>query len=641
MSNFQGIGGVSATLRTLLFDRMELPSDVPRATFNVTIGPPRSDAPTGGGVENARVNLFLYRTTENGCLKNQEIPGQGHPAAYGHPPLSLNLHYLVTAYGTTDDGSGTFNETRAHFLLGSAMRVLHDFPIITDQMRTTRDPLPQPVLHPSLFGQFERVKLSLEPVSLEDLSKVWTALTLPYRLAAAYEVNVVQIESQQARIFARPVGEPPPRFPVPVPPVPGPHIIVVPFRHPRIEEIRVRTGAIERTMPYARIGDTLILRGQDFGRDEVRVLIGGLQIPVTPITQDRIEVVIPDNVVPGFAPLPDEEQLQPGMQPVEVMIGLSELPQSGFHSNLAVFMLVPGINPGGLLANLGATPRTLQVNGTRLFRQNLSGETLVGRALIPKTSYIAPAATQITLPLPDTLPGWPVNARISGNLAPFPALLPAPQPAVEVTIDAITLVVTFPSRPTTLAEAATFLEAGLRAVPGGGPTFRGARVTTLGDQLVIIAGGLGAITVADAPGVNTATQLQLVAGASSAAQVFLSGEVNPFTGLTATQPAVKVQIDAVTQDAVILAARPTTLANAATLLAAAIGGGVRATTLDNQLLLVPPPGTAQFRFDPATDPAGNVIDSTTVTELQLHVRHPVRVRVNGAESIDDLTLEMP
>jgi hypothetical protein len=642
MSNFQGIGGVSATLRSLLFDRMELPSDVPRTAFNVTIGPPRSDAPAAGGVESSRVNLFLYRTTENGSLKNQEIPGEGHPAAYGHPPLSLDLHYLITAYGTTDDGSGVMDETRAHFLLGSAMRVLHDFPIVTDQLRTTRDPLPQPILHPSLFGQFERVKLSLEPVSLEDLSKVWTALTLPYRLAAAYQVNVVQIESQRARIFPKPVGEPPPRFPVPVPPIPGPNIIVVAFRHPWIEEIRVRSGAIERTTPYARIGDVLILRGHGFGRDGVRVIIGGLEIPVTPLADDRIEVVIPDDVVPGFAPLPLAEQLQPGVQSVEVIIGIGELPQSGFHSNLAVFMLVPRINPGGLVANLGATPRTLQINGTRLFRQTLSGETLVGRASIAKASYIAPTATQITVPLPDTQPAWPVNALISGSLAPFPALPAAPQPALQVTIDATTLIVPFPSRPTTLDEASAFLETGLRTVSGGTAAFRGARVTTLGDRLVIIPGGLhGAISIVDAPGVSTATALELVAAASTTGPVFLSGEIDPSSLLSAMQPAVKVQIDAATQDAATLAARPTSLASAASLLETAIGGGLRATTLGNQLLIVPPAGTAVMRFDPATDGGGNVIDSTTVVELQLHVRYPVRVRVNGAESIDDLTLEMP
>src|SRR5260370_23382931 len=121
MSDFHAIGGVSATLRTLLRDRMELPDGI--GTIPVTIGPPpftsRDNDPH---LEDPRLNLFLYRGTENGNLQNQEIPGRGTPGAYGHPPLSLNLHYLGPAYGNTEFHAGSttlFAETTAHFILGS------------------------------------------------------------------------------------------------------------------------------------------------------------------------------------------------------------------------------------------------------------------------------------------------------------------------------------------------------------------------------------------------------------------------------------------------------------------------------------------------------------------------------------------
>ena len=42
-------------------------------------------------------------------------------------------------------------------------------------------------------------RLGLEPLTLEDVTKVWTALALRYRLSAAYVVNVVQIESRRPR----------------------------------------------------------------------------------------------------------------------------------------------------------------------------------------------------------------------------------------------------------------------------------------------------------------------------------------------------------------------------------------------------------------------------------------------------------
>src|SRR5215510_720728 len=202
MSSFLAIGGVSATLQALLRDRMELPPPMVRTDLQVTISTPQPEDEQAAA-EAPQVNLFLYRATENGALKNQMIPGQGHPSEYGHPPLSLVLHYLLTAYGATDD-NGLVNETRAHFLLGSAMRVLFDFPVITEQLQTVNLPITQ-ILHVSLRGEFEQVKICLDPLSLEDISKVWTALTRPYRLSAAYTVSVVQIESRRIKTLPAPV----------------------------------------------------------------------------------------------------------------------------------------------------------------------------------------------------------------------------------------------------------------------------------------------------------------------------------------------------------------------------------------------------------------------------------------------------
>ena len=118
MSDFRAIGGVSATLQTLLTDRMELPNGV--GGVPVTVGlPPFTAKDNEPHREDPRVNLFLYRVSENGYLQNQEIPGRGAGNGYGHPPLSLNLHYLVTAYGNvqktfgagSQQGFGSFRTT--------------------------------------------------------------------------------------------------------------------------------------------------------------------------------------------------------------------------------------------------------------------------------------------------------------------------------------------------------------------------------------------------------------------------------------------------------------------------------------------------------------------------------------------------
>ena len=251
MSNYQAIRGVSESLQRLLWDQLE-------ESVDVTVAPPDV---TVSSAEGNRLNLYLYQVTENGYLKNQEIPGDGSPGAYGHPPLSLDLHYLLTAY--SGDETKDNSDLDAQQILGDAMRVLHDFPVVTDRLTITSGRIGRdgdPILDNSLWNEFEQIKVSLQPVTLEDLSKIWTALPeTNFRRSVAYQVSVVQIESQRPRRFPRPVGEPPPA---------GPRVFAVPFRSPQLSNIRVRrpgdASDVERPYAYARINDTLIVRGRNF-----------------------------------------------------------------------------------------------------------------------------------------------------------------------------------------------------------------------------------------------------------------------------------------------------------------------------------------------------------------------------------------
>jgi hypothetical protein len=646
LSNFRAIGGVSVSLKTLLEDRMELPTGLP-AGFTapkVTISTPGSEGNGEQDFKNPRVNLFLYRVTENGHLKNQEIPGHGLPGAYGHPPLSLDLHYVLTAYGMNEPQDvASIDERVAHYLLGSAMRVLHDHPVMTKELRTVRSPTGNQILDQSLAGEFEQVKLYLDPISLEDLSKVWTALMLSYRLSVAYKVTVVQIESQKPRRFPKPVGEPAPA---------GPRVYAVPFRSPQIQVLRVRRGAppgAESPYPYARVGDALVIRGRNFGKEPVKVLLGALEIPTTPQSDDRIEVIIPDEKIilgenpPDGPDIPKERRLQPGAHPVSVVLGMPKLPQTGFHSNQAVFMLVPLIT-GEL--DLNEVSRTLKIKGKRLFLETSSGETLVGSALISKNFYRSSSPGEITVPLPDTLPARQVRCLVSGDLSPFPNLA---QTSLEVQVSiggGRSRTATLVDRPTTLGNAAAILQAAIRSAPGGGPAFKGTRVTTVGDaapddSLVVVPGGLTETVTISGPMANK-LRLSATAMATQVEVAFLSGDLTPFPAVTATQPSMMVKIGSV-EHAVALSSRPTTLADAARELQAAISdadpgvtgfSGAQATVLGNQLLILP--GSSEPMNLDVTDG-----DKTSVAELQLRARFPVRVRVNGTESIDDRSVEMP
>lgn len=396
MSDYRAIADVSSSLRALLLSQMEEP-------VTVTIAPP-DRVMTLDDLTGSRLNLYLYHISEDSTLKNQEILGQGHPGAYGHPPLSLNLHYLVTAYG--DPETSPDADRQAQQILGDAMRVLHDFAL-----------LPHDVLTPNLAGAFERVKVTLQPTNLDDLSKLWTALPeANFRRSVAYDVSVVQIESQRPRRFPRLVGEPPPA---------GPRMYALPFRSPQIQDILLQRQdeplGQERRFAYARIGDTLILRGQNFVSDTTRVFLGAIDATaeILSLRNTRIDVT-----------LPDHPQLQPGAQTVRVVqdveMGDPPQPHLGFQSNLAVFVLIPHIT--ALTPNLLTPPRTLQITGTRLFQSDQSNLTLVGDTVISAANYTTSSSTTIQFNLPEDMGSgsYRVRVRVSGAESLDDAILTIP-----------------------------------------------------------------------------------------------------------------------------------------------------------------------------------------------------------------------
>lgn len=432
MSSFLAIGGVSATLQALLRDRMELPPPMLRSDLQVTVSTPQPENDQQAA-ESPQANLFLYRATENGALKNQMIPGQGHPSEYGHPPLSLVLHYLLTAYGATDD-NGLVNETRAHFLLGSAMRVLHDYPVITESLMTVNSP-PIQVLHDSLRGEFEQVKVTLDPISLEDVSKVWTALTRPYRLSAAYSVSVVQIESRRTKTLAAPVLTR--RI----------HLSV--SKRPQISNV-YRTPVL----PGEPIGDIrahvlqqLTIEGENFRAARTWVKLGGLEpIGISPLSDGEIRIMVPDDTYPvdfdhpATRTIPLDDRLRPGPQTVEVQIlrptevvegglgrGVVGMDNRRQSSNHCVFLLAPeisAINPPNVAPG-GLAGAVLTVTGRRLFEPGVKSVVLIGDISIPvqdpgpggpqTDTSIQVSLSSLGLTTPPTPAGtYPVRVMVNG-----------------------------------------------------------------------------------------------------------------------------------------------------------------------------------------------------------------------------------
>lgn len=175
MSNSLAIAAVTATLSHLLEQggSVALPGTI------VTTKPPEK---ARDGNSN-QLNLFLYQTTPNAAWRNWDLPQQIKPGETGQPPLALNLFYLVTAYGQNDD------DLLGHRLLGQAMSILHDHAVLSPTE------IQAALVGNDLHEQIERVRITPQPLPLEEMSKLWTMLQAQYRISVAYEVAVVLINS--------------------------------------------------------------------------------------------------------------------------------------------------------------------------------------------------------------------------------------------------------------------------------------------------------------------------------------------------------------------------------------------------------------------------------------------------------------
>lgn len=320
MSGFEAIAGVSTTLRTLLLDQMVTGADVTIAPPDVTVA----------GMDGQRANLYLFHVRENGHLKNQEIPGQGHPGTYGHPPLSLDLDYLVTAYGASADGPDA--DLQAQQVLGDVMRVFHDNPFVADTL-----------LDPSLLGEFERIKITLQPSSIDDLSKLWTALPeTAFRRSITYAVSVIQIESRRPRTTPSPVR----RREVYAFPLQSPYVEQV-FREPPFALVPAPSFENARS-PIVEVGDTLVILGRNLAGLGTSVRIGEVTVAVPAPRARRIEIAVPVAVTAGTHRLQVIQDL-----PLAAESGQPPVLHRGFASNVVPLLVLPsfaGINPAAAAA---------------------------------------------------------------------------------------------------------------------------------------------------------------------------------------------------------------------------------------------------------------------------------------------------
>lgn len=403
MASHTAIAAVSRTLQTLLLDRMTTGASITQAPPDVEVA----------GVGGARVNLYLMQVIENAGLKNQEIPGKGHPGAYGHPPLSLDLRYLMTTHSETENQ--TDSDLNAQTILGDAMRVFNDFGNRIDQLTIVNPAagvVGDPVLDGDLADEFERLKIVLHPTSLDDITKVWSAVSgTNFRRSVVYEVTVVQIETTAARVSPQPVETR--------------RIFMTVRKRPEILDAYVSPVASGDPLgeTRVRIGEEITIVAQGALADRLYVRLGALDpIRVSPPGDGRIRIVLPDALYPADLdnplprPIPPAQRLEAGpldvqliaLHPVEGVEG--GLGHGGaiagsrrYASNSRLLQLCPRVLGVAPLAGNAAT--ILRVTGQRLWHTAARGaEVIVGDVAIPVRwapgdPWAAPTDTAIEAPI--------------------------------------------------------------------------------------------------------------------------------------------------------------------------------------------------------------------------------------------------
>lgn len=168
-----------------------------------------SAVPPDSVQEENLINVFMYNVSPNQAWRNADMPvrnSRGDKTA--RQPLALNLHYLVSAHSKHDFESDA--------MLGIVMQALHEVPFISRE--TLRENFISPeyidgeyaglqtlISDAGLSKQIEQVKITPEYLSIEDLSKLWSAFQTNYRPSIGYLATVVLIEAEIPAVHPLPV----------------------------------------------------------------------------------------------------------------------------------------------------------------------------------------------------------------------------------------------------------------------------------------------------------------------------------------------------------------------------------------------------------------------------------------------------
>lgn len=181
--SYTNTGDISETLKKLLEDA-PWTGISPRP--DISLKSPGEIKDEGGSPN--KVSIFLYQITENVFLKNEGMQRIDDTRLL-YPPLFLELFYLITPYSN--------DPVQEKYILGKVMQIFFENPVLSGT-----------VLQGDLSGTDEEIKVIFNPLSLDDLTKLWGAFQeVPFRLSVSYMVTPVRIDSTRETGMQRVVSK--------------------------------------------------------------------------------------------------------------------------------------------------------------------------------------------------------------------------------------------------------------------------------------------------------------------------------------------------------------------------------------------------------------------------------------------------
>lgn len=283
MSNSLAIAAVTSTIRYVLDRSLQRPHA--GSVGGALVSTLRPDELTNSDLAGpSGINVYCYLVTPNHAWNLTDLPtrrSDGSPVQ--RPIAALDLHYLITAYGSEQ-------ELAPQRLLGRAVGALSGTPVLArdvvnaavDLYGADTDTLF--LADSDLAGEVELVKLSPVTLSLEEMSKLWGVLDTSYQLSLTYLATVVLIAAEVTPTVSLPVRTR--------------SLTVSPIGPARLAEVSTDPagGSIEN-------GSTLVLRGSGLlGGPGVETLVRlgpALLDPEPGANAAELRVVLTDAVPAG------------------------------------------------------------------------------------------------------------------------------------------------------------------------------------------------------------------------------------------------------------------------------------------------------------------------------------------------------